>query len=171
MEESNSPKKHSHFSGDARAGEHPYGDRGQLICLLVFLVIWVLDSFVLKFSTFLSNIVPLYIRLITAGLISIPAIYLVRSGHRAISHEVISSSQLITDGAFARMRHPLYLASLLFYVCLILLTLSLISLFIFVCIFIFYNSIASYEEKYLEKKFGQDYLDYKKNVLKWIPRL
>jgi protein-S-isoprenylcysteine O-methyltransferase Ste14 len=169
--ESNSPKKLSHFSSEGRAGEHPYGDRGQLICLLVFLVIWMLDSFVLKFSTFLSAFVSLYIRLIAAGLISILAIYLVRSGHRAVSHDVISSSQLLTDGAFARVRHPLYLASLLFYVFLISLTLSLISLFIFICIFIFYNYIARYEERYLEKKFGQDYLDYKKNVPKWIPRL
>ena len=115
MAESNSQKKHSHFSEEGRAGEHPYGDRGQLICLLVFLVIWILDSFVLKFLTFPSDFVPLYVRLIAAGLILLLAVYLIRSGHRAVSHEVVSSSQLLIDGAFARVRHPIYLAMLLFY--------------------------------------------------------
>jgi protein-S-isoprenylcysteine O-methyltransferase Ste14 len=168
---SHSPKKSAPIIIEGRFGEHPFGDTGQLICLLVFLVVWILDSFVFKFLTFLSDFVPLYIRLTTAGLVLIPAIHLMRSGHRAISYETLSSPQLITDGAFSRVRHPLYLASLLFYVFLIIITLSLFSLFIFVCIFIFYNYIAAYEDKFLEKKFGQDYLDYKKDVPRWIPRL
>jgi protein-S-isoprenylcysteine O-methyltransferase Ste14 len=28
-----------------------------------------------------------------------------------------------------------------------------------------------FEEKGLEKRFGQEYLDYKRNVPRWIPRL
>jgi len=166
-----SSKKKGHLAGIGRHGEHPYGDLGQIILLLGFLIIWILDSFVFKYSTLLSHHISLYLRLPVAGLILIIAIYLVRSGHRAISDEVLSSPRLLTDGAFARVRHPLYLAALLFYVFLIALTLSMISLFVFVGIFIFYNSIATYEEKFLEQKFGHDYRDYKKNVPKWIPRL
>jgi protein-S-isoprenylcysteine O-methyltransferase Ste14 len=166
----NLPKKKGHLAGIGRHGEHPYGDLGQIIILLGFLVIWILDSFVLKFSIFLTPYVPLFIRLIFAGFILLLAICLLRSGHRAISDEVLSSPRLLTDGAFARVRHPLYLASLLFYVFLIVITLSLISLFVFVGIFIFYNIIATYEDKFLEQKFGQEYLKYKKNTPKWIPR-
>jgi len=33
------------------------------------------------------------------------------------------------------------------------------------------NKMASYEEKDLEKIFGNEYLEYKKNVPKWIPKL
>ena len=168
MAEQNASQKRTHFS---RAGEHPYGDMGQLIFLLVFLVIWILDSFVLKFSILLTNTIPLYIRLTAAGLILIPAVYLVRTGHRAISDDVLSSPRILTDGAFARVRHPLYLAALLFYVFLFSLSLSLISLGLFIGIFFFYNSISSYEERYLKKKFGQEYLDYKKYTPKWFPRL
>jgi protein-S-isoprenylcysteine O-methyltransferase Ste14 len=151
-------------------GEHPYGDLGQIIILVVFSVIWILDSFVFRYSTFLSAYIPIYIRLVAAGLILAFAIYLVRSGHRAISDEILASPRILTDGAFARVRHPLYLAALLFYVFLIFLTISLISLFIFAGIFIFYNYIATYEEKICEQRFGQDYRDYKKNTPKWIPR-
>jgi protein-S-isoprenylcysteine O-methyltransferase Ste14 len=168
MAEQNSSQKRTHFS---RAGEHPFGDIGQLIFLFIFLFIWILDSFVLNLSTFLENYVPLYIRLAAAGLILLSSIYLVRSGHRAISSEVLDSPRILRDGAFSRVRHPLYLAALLFYVFLFSISLSLISLVVFIGIFVFYNSIASYEERFLQKKFGQEYLDYKKNTAKWLPRL
>jgi hypothetical protein len=44
-------------------GEHPLGDTGQLILFGLFLVIWILDSFILQRSTFLANTIPLAIRL------------------------------------------------------------------------------------------------------------
>ncbi len=171
MNTDESSDKKGPLAGIGRHGEHPHGDLGQIIILLGFLIIWILDSFVFKFSIFLTPYVPLYLRLIAAGLILVLAIYVVRSGHRAVSDEVLSSPRLLTDGAFARVRHPLYLAALLFYVFLIAITLSLISLLLFIGIFIFYNYIAAYEENFLEQKFGQDYRDYRKNVSKWIPHL
>lgn len=171
MNTDESSEKRGHLAGIGRHGEHPYGDLGQVIILLLFLVIWILDSFVFRYSTFLSPYAPIYLRLIVAGLILVFTIYLIRSGHRAVSDEILSSPRLLTDGAFSRVRHPIYLAALLFCLILISITLSLISLFIFVGIFFFYNHIAVYEEKFLEKKFGQDYRDYRKNVPKWIPRL
>lgn len=171
MNTDESSDKKGPLAGIGRHGEHPHGDLGHIIILLGFLIIWILDSFVFKFSIFLTPYVPLYLRLIAAGLILVLAIYVVRSGHRAVSDEVLSSPRLLTDGAFARVRHPLYLAALLFYVFLIAITLSLISLLLFIGIFIFYNYIAAYEENFLEQKFGQDYRDYRKNVSKWIPHL
>jgi len=65
----------------------------------------------------------------------------------------------------------MYLAALLFYIGLIFMTLSLVSLAFWGKIFIFYNYIATYEERQLEKRFGQEYIDYRKKVPKWIPRL
>ena len=44
------------------AGEHPLGDIVQLIFLILFLAVWILDSFVLKYSTFLSESISWYIR-------------------------------------------------------------------------------------------------------------
>ena len=171
MTENKSSENKGHLSRLGRHGEHPYGDLGQIIILLGFLVIWILDSFVFQYSTFLSLHVSIYLRLIFAFLILLLAIYLMCSGHRAVSDEILSSPRLLTDGAFSRVRHPIYLAALLFCVFLIALTLSVISLFVFVGIFFFYNFIATYEEKYLEEKYGKDYRDYIKNTPKWIPRL
>ena len=152
-------------------GEHPQGDRGQILCLLVFLLVWTLDSFIFSYSTFLQSTVSIYLRLTAAALLFSLAVILMRSGHRAVSHEVQKSPRVLKDGAFAYVRHPLYLAALLFYLILISSSFSLISLGLFFLIFIFYNAIADYEEKYLEKKFGQEYQDYKDLVPKWIPRL
>ena len=171
MTKDESPDKRGHLAGIGRHGEHPYGDLGQVVILLGFLAIWILDSFVFQYSTFLFPYVPIYLRLIAAGMILAVAIYLARSGHSAVSDEVLSSPRLLTDGAFSHVRHPLYLAALLFYLFLIALTLSLVSLFLFIGIFIFYNHIATYEENFLEKKFGQDYSDYRRKVPRWIPRL
>ena len=139
-------------------GEHPQGDRGQILCLLVFLLVWTLDSFIFMYSTFLNSVISIFFRLTAAVLFFFLALYLMRSGHRAISHEVQNSPRVLDDGAFAKVRHPLYLAALLLYAILISLTLSLISLGLFIVILIFYNYIAGYEEKYLEKEFGSEYI-------------
>ena len=153
-----------------KKGEHPFGDAGQLILLGVFLVVWVGDSFFLRKSTFLSDYVPLYIRIVILGLTLIAAMYLFRSGHVVVSHEQRPNS-VVATGAFRYVRHPLYLASILTYLGLTVLTVSLFSLVLFVGIFVFHNYIASYEEKLLDARFEEEYREYKRRTGKWVPRI
>ena len=153
-----------------KKGEHPFGDAGQLISLGVFLVVWVGDSFFLRKSTFLSDYVPLYIRLIILGLTLITAMCLFSSGHVVVSHEQRPNS-VVANGAFRYVRHPLYLASILTYLGLTVSTVSLFSLALFVGIFVFHNYIASYEEKLLDARFGEEYRKYKRRTGKWVPRI
>lgn len=156
---------------DAASGEHPYGDMGQMICLVVFLILWILDFIVFRLSTFLAQYIPSYIRWTAAAAAFALAVCLIRNGHRMVPDEAHDSEHLVKDGAFAHVRHPLYGESLLVYLSLILGSFSLVSLVAFGVIFLFYNAIASYEEKILDKKFGQEYRVYKQTVPKWIPRL
>ena len=151
-------------------GEHPFGDTGQLIAFGLFLIVWAGDSFFLRLSTFLSAYVPLYILLAILGIMFILAIYLFRSGHAVVEHEQ-RPDKVVINGAFRYVRHPLYLASILTYLGLAISTLSLISVALFLGIFIFYNYIASYEEKLLEVKFGEEYKKYKEKTGKWLPRI
>jgi len=151
-------------------GEHPFSDAGQLISFALFLVVWVADSFFLRISTFLSNYVPLYIRLAILGLTLVAAIYLFRAGHVVVSHEQRPES-VVSTGAFRYVRHPLYLASILGYLGLSVATASLLSLGLLVGIFIFHNYIASYEEALLVDRFGDDYKRYKEVTGKWVPRI
>ena len=89
---------------------------------------------------------------------------------RIVFTEKRDAPQVIKKEIYSHIRHPMYLAMMLFYVALIVATLSLLSLALGILIFIFYNFIASYEEKLLEGKLGQDYIEYKNNVRRWFPR-
>ena len=150
-------------------GEHPLSDTGQLVMLCLFLIIWMVDSFILKKSTFLSDYVPLSIRIIILSVALITAANLIMSGHRVVSHDQ-DPKNMVSTGAFRYIRHPLYLGSMLFYLGLVVFTASLFSLIMLAVIFVFYNYIASYEEKLLEVSFGDEYRNYKKRTGKWVPK-
>jgi protein-S-isoprenylcysteine O-methyltransferase Ste14 len=158
------------MKASGKHGEHPIGDVGQLILLGLFLVIWVGDSFFLKKSTFLSVSIPLYVRLTILGFSLIAAFFLIKSGHVVINHKQHPSG-LILSGAFRYVRHPLYLGSILSYLGMAVATASLFSLALLIIICLFYNYIASYEEKLLEERFGEAYRSYKKKTGKWVPKI
>jgi protein-S-isoprenylcysteine O-methyltransferase Ste14 len=151
-------------------GEHPFGDSGQLILLVLFLLIWVVDSFFFEISTILSDDISVYFRLIVCALILVAAVYLIRSGHVVVKHEV-RLERMVSTGAFRYVRHPLYLGSILFYLGLAVSTASLFSLVMVIVIFIFYNYIAGYEEKLLETRFPDEYRNYKLRTGKWMPMI
>jgi protein-S-isoprenylcysteine O-methyltransferase Ste14 len=153
-----------------KKGEHPFGDAGQLISLFAFLIFWIGDSFLLRASTFLSEEVPLYLRLILLGLAVLCAVYLARSGHEVVSDRDRPEG-MVSTGAFRYVRHPLYLGSLLFYLGLVVSTASLLSFALLVLIFFFYNYLASYEEKWLFEKYGEDYRAYKRRTGRWVPKI
>lgn len=161
---------HHHADREDLVGEHPFGDAGQIILLIVFLSLWVLDSFVFRFSTFLAESAPLIIRLVLTGIILAVGFYLGKKSMRIVFTEKRDSPQVIKKEIYSFIRHPMYMAMMLFYVALITATLSLLSFAMGIFIFLFYNYIADYEEKLLEKKLGQDYVEYKNKVPRWFPR-
>lgn len=160
-----------HNNREDLAGEHPYGDALQVIALIIFLTIWVLDSFFYRFSTFLADHLPLYIRLIPAAVSFGISGFLARSGLTVVYREMRDPPRVIKTGVFSYSRHPIYLAALLLYLGFSLTTLSLISLGVLVAIFVLYDYLATFEEKQLEGKFGPEYLSYKGKTPKWLPRL
>jgi protein-S-isoprenylcysteine O-methyltransferase Ste14 len=171
MKTSDNPGKTQNPRRARCPGEHPYGDRGQIVCLVVFLLIWGLDSFLFKGTTMLAAVVPLSVRLAAAGLVLALAVYLVEKGHRVISDDSLGDRRVIKDGAFARLRHPLYGGSLLFYLSLFLTTLSLAALAVWFLAAVFYNVIAGYEERMLLAKYRDEYRRYQQKVPRWLPRL
>lgn len=162
---------HHHEDRKDLVGEHPFGDAGQVILLIVFLALWALDSFVFRLSTFLADSVHLFIRIALAGIILAVGFYLGKKSMRMVFTEKRDAPQVIKNEIYSQVRHPMYLAMILFYVALILSTLSLLSLALGILIFFFYNFIAAYEEKLLEEKLGQEYLEYKNKVPRWFPRM
>src|SRR4030042_1731625 len=164
-------EKRPRFKGEGSDGEHPFGDRGQIVCLFFFLLIWALDSFVFKGTTMLAAVVPLSVRLTAAGLAFVLGVYLVEKGHRVISDDSFGDKGLINDEVSARLRHPLYCGSLFLYFGLALSTLSLAAFAVWCIMAVFYNIIAGYEERLLLEKHGDEYREYQQKVPRWFPRI
>jgi protein-S-isoprenylcysteine O-methyltransferase Ste14 len=164
-----STKKHE--SHPHLTGEHRYGDGGQLILFLLFLGIWITDSFIFHYSTFLNERIPDYIRLSLAGGALIAGWYLARQGMKAVFGTRREAPELISTGVFRFVRHPIYTGAILFYLAAILSTLSLVSAGFWLLIIGFYVYISRYEEKILTEAFGNDYLKYKKKTGMLFPKL
>jgi len=163
--------RHSHNHRDDLAGEHPFGDTGQLILLIAFLVVWFIDSFILRFSTFAVQYVSLFLRIPLGALFLFVAGYLAQQGMKAVFGEERTDLAVIEKGVFKRLRHPVYLGCILFYVGLVMFTLSISAAVICITIIVFYHYIAKHEERLLLSKFGNAYERYMKSVPMWIPRL
>jgi len=160
-------KSHQH-RGDL-TGEHAFSDIGQLIFLVVFLVVWIADSFVFKYSTFLTQYISNYIRVPIALIVLIISGLLAWTGLKIVFRETREEPQVITTGVFSIVRHPIYLSSILLYLGFILLSLSLLSALVWILIIVFYYMISRYEEKLLIQRFGSAYEEYKKKVPMLLP--
>ena len=161
--------KKSHQHRDDLVGEHVYGDIGQLIFLVIFLIVWIADSFIFRYSTFLTRYISNFIRVPIALVILIMAGLLARAGLNAVFGKEREEPHMFTTGVFSFVRHPIYLASILFYLGFILLSLSLLSILVWILIIIFYYLISRYEEKLLIKAFGSAYGEYMRKVPMFLP--
>ena len=160
-------KSHQH-RGDL-TGEHAFSDIGQLIFLIIFLIVWIADSFVFKYSTFLTRYVSNYIRVPIALIVLAISGLLAWAGLKIVFRETREEPQVITTGVFSIVRHPIYLSSILLYLGFILLSLSLLSVLVWFIIIIFYYQISRYEEKLLTQRFGSAYEEYMKKVPMLFP--
>jgi protein-S-isoprenylcysteine O-methyltransferase Ste14 len=103
------------------------------------------------------------IRILTIGLV-----YIIRGGR----HRQIYAKELVTDGIFAHCRNPLYLGNILILTGSGIMSNSLVSLLIFLPLFIFaYQAIVIAEENFLNDRFGPQYKNYLKRVNRWVPNL
>ncbi len=151
--------------------EHPWGDRGQIIFFITFLIVWGMDSFIIPTSTFLALLIPLWLSLPLAGILIVIAIRFIQNSQKVVFGEVREPPRVIDTGVFARVRHPMYLGSLLFFLGLAVATWSLFSFTVWAVMFLFFDRIATFEERELEQIFGTAYREYKLRVPKWVPRL
>ncbi len=158
-----------HAGREDLTGEHSLGDTIQLILLFLFLAVWILDSFVFHYSTFLEERIPGAVRWTVGIILLLSAAYLSMAGLRVIFGEIRERPQVVTKGVFSLVRHPIYLGSVLTYGGLICITLSLFSAGLWVGITAFYWYISRHEEKLLIRRFGDEYRDYKRRVPMLFP--
>lgn len=80
--------------------------------------------------------------------------------------------KLVITGLYSRIRNPMILGWIIILFGLGILLNSITLIFIFTPLFILLNVLylKAIEEKEMEKKFGRQYLEYKKSVPMFIPR-
>ncbi|NOQ25689.1 MAG: hypothetical protein GQ564_10050 [Bacteroidales bacterium] len=151
-------------------GEHPLGDLGQLILLIVFIFVWIVDIFFINLTETQYLNLSLSIRIPIGIIILITGFYLAFKSMKLVFGTKRKQAEVIRDKVYDKIRHPMYLGALLFYLGITILMYSIPLFITFIVIFIFYNFIAKYEERLLIKRFGEDYANYMKRVRRWIPK-
>jgi protein-S-isoprenylcysteine O-methyltransferase Ste14 len=140
--------------------------------LLLFFAVWGIDTisyFVFGISTVLVESTSLPWLLIPAALSFGFGVYLVSKSHEAVFGDTVDEAVLIDSGVFSRVRHPMYLGTLLFCLAFFFAMPSLLSLVIWIAFFLFYDRMVTYEENDLIRAIGEEYVAYQKRVPKWIP--
>ena len=160
-----------HSNRQDLAGEHVFGDLGQIILFIIFLAVWTTNSFFINYPTFISKYIPLFVRIPLSIIILIISGYLAKAGLNIVFGEIREEPDVITKGVFGVVRHPIYLGSILLYLGLLTFTFSIMATVIWIIIVVFYYFISKHEEKLLLKKFGEKYEDYIKDVPMLIPRI
>jgi protein-S-isoprenylcysteine O-methyltransferase Ste14 len=79
-------------------------------------------------------------------------------------------SGLVTDGLYARVRHPQYLGLFMIITALLLQWPTLITLLMAPVLFLAYRRVAAREERVLTERFGQQYVEYRAWVPAFVPR-
>ena len=86
----------------------------------------------------------------------------------------VGAPEVIVAGPFAYVRNPLYIGNVLMYAGIGIMSNALFPWLIVMTVLWFgfqYSLIVSVEEEFLQKEFGAAYLEFRKNVPRFFPRL
>ena len=154
------------------ATEHHVGDMGQLVLFIAFIVVWITDAFVFKYSTLLNDCIPFFaVRLWLGIIVLIVSVYMAWNGMVLVFGTVREKPNIIRKGVFGWVRHPIYISEILLYLGLLIFNISLSTAGVWVIGIVFLHYISRYEEKMLLERFGDDYRKYMKDVPMYFPRL
>jgi methanethiol S-methyltransferase len=165
----NDPRYQSHESRPDLAGEHPQGDRLQLLVFILFAISFLIDYFFLGWSAVFRGLIPFNIRLLISLFFIFTGGYLSLIGIRTVFGTYSKEPRMITSGLFFYIRHPVYLGAILIYFGIFIFLLSPLSFLVFIAVLILYNWLADDEEARMIKVFGENYKEYLKKTPKWLP--
>jgi len=161
------PVRHRYYL----TGEHAFADTGQLSIFLLFMAVWITDSFFFRYSSFLNDHIPLAVQVPLGVLMLFLSGYLMWTGMKLVFYDVPEVVTVIRNGVFGVIRHPIYLAEILFYLAFLLLRVSLAAAAVWLIGIAFLHYLCRHEEKLLLERFGTDYERYMKEVPMYFPRL
>ena len=159
---------HDHERNDI-GKEHPANHPGQIIGALLFFAVKIAELTFVQWGVLTLNMPAVQIPV--AAAILLLAVYMIRAGLKTVFSERRDPPEVIRKGVFNWVRHPVYAGAMLIMVAFIIAIPSLLSVAVLLLNFVFYNMMASYEEGLLVDMFGSEYLNYRKEVGRWLPKL
>lgn len=125
--------------------------------------------------TFPVKFLPRLVRLVVGGTCIAIASVILPSAFRQMRNAKtnVNPTQpvttIVTEGPFRFTRNPLYLSLTLLYAGIALVANALLAMLLLPIVLIVMNlGVIGREERYLERKFGEQYLRYKRQVRRWI---
>ena len=130
-----------------------------------------LELFIKPLPIFEGSVFQLLIGFLIVGLalVNFFYTYVTFSNNNEEIHPKTVTTQIFTGGTFKFSRNPVYLSFVMMLLgCGITFNSLWYIYFSIINIILLQYGIIVPEEKYLEKEFGKDYLDYKKSVRRWL---
>ena len=130
-----------------------------------------LELFIKPLPIFEGSVFQLLIGFLIVGLalVNFFYTYVTFSSNNEEIHPKTVTTQIFTGGTFKFSRNPVYLSFVMMLLgCGITFNSLWYIYFSIINIILLQYGIIVPEEKYLEKEFGKDYLDYKKSVRRWL---
>jgi protein-S-isoprenylcysteine O-methyltransferase Ste14 len=137
----------------------------------LFFVVWGLDTFLVKATTWLNLYVPVWVRIAFGLTLLVVSGSLAAKGLSIVFGETRDQPHVISKSVFGVVRHPIYLSEIVLYLGFLVISLSLAAAVVWAATFVFLHFISRYEERLLLQRFGDDYARYMREVPMWIPRL
>jgi protein-S-isoprenylcysteine O-methyltransferase Ste14 len=139
-----------------------------LTLLLIGFIAQRLFPFGLVFHSGVSRLIFGGVLLMAPGRLAVRTFLAMRKNRTTLGYSQ-PTAKLIVDGSFGFTRKPLYLASLLLMGGIAIFANSMWYLVALLLLFLILNfGVVPREEKYLENSFGEEYVQYKKRVSRWI---
>ncbi len=120
--------------------------------------------------------VNIYLRIILGSIIFIFGMFIIKKANdefnKTKTRADTVTTKLTKKGIYSMVRHPIYLGSNIYFVGWAL-AWDAIYCFYLILLVVFLNWLQAFlEEKFiLEKKFGDEYIEYKKNVGMFLPKI
>jgi protein-S-isoprenylcysteine O-methyltransferase Ste14 len=160
-----------HAGREDLIGENHLSDIGQTMFYIIFMGVWITDTFFFKYSTFQDEYFLPFVRIPLGIIVLLISAFLAWTGLRIVFGERREVPCVIRKSVFGVVRHPIYLSEILLYLGLLILRISLAAAVVWIFVIAFLHHISRYEERLLLSHFGEEYKQYMNKVPMWFPLL
>jgi protein-S-isoprenylcysteine O-methyltransferase Ste14 len=136
-------------------------------CWLFFLV-KTQDVAAMLYNSVITEVIGVVVFVIGLALVVLSFVYLGQSVSIGLPEE---KTELKTNGVYRISRNPLYVGAFLMCAGSCLFAIHLVNFVLFAITFGVHHQIVRKEEQFLEKRFGQRWLEYKARVPRYVGRI